>query len=268
MRVPHFIPPWSAIGVATALLVGCATPVVADLEEREANEALLALDASGVAATKEPDPEREARFRVLVPRQDTPAAVAVLQARGLPQSRSPGVLEALGDSSLVPSRASEHARWIAGTSGELERSLAELDGVVSARVHLAVAPRDGLSLDAKPLAARASVLLRHRGATAPVGALDVQRLVAGAVPGLDAEQVSVIATPITERPVEVGANLAHFGPLAVTRNSLVALRWIVGGAALVHLLLLTALLVGWFKLRQTRFALEAARAPGAPEAER
>jgi type III secretory pathway lipoprotein EscJ len=92
------------------------------------------------------------------------------------------VLDALGKGSLVPSRLAEHVKVVTGTSGDLERSLRAIDGVVSARVHLAVPVRDPLTLGAQAPPATASVLIRHQGPTPPLAAFDVQRLRKGAKP--------------------------------------------------------------------------------------
>jgi len=113
---------------------------------------------------------------------------------------------------------------VAGVAGELERSLRGLDGVVSVRVHLAVPVQDALSPDETPTQPSASVLLRHRGAQPPIATNDVQRLVAGAVPGLRPAQVSVVALPVPAlaRPAE--RELSRFGRVTVTRGSVFPLR--------------------------------------------
>jgi len=255
-----------ALVVVAVFVGGCSAPIAADLDEREANEAVVALEASGVAATKEPDPAHEARWRVTVPRREAAPAVAALQARGLPRPAAPGVLDALGAGSIVPSRAAEHARLVAGTSGELERSLLGIDGVLSVRVHLAVPPRDVLSLDPQPVEPSASVLLRYRGATPPVGVADVQRLVAGAVPGLGPQRVSVVTAPVPSAPA-AAAGLARLGPITVTRASLGPLRWIGAGALGAQLVLLLSAIAIWLKLRRSQRTLEALRAAAGAEAE-
>jgi type III secretion protein J len=176
------------------------------------------------------------------------------------------LLEALGKGSLVPSRAAEHARVVTGTGDELERSLLGLDGVVSARVHLGVPGRDPLAFDEKAPLATASVLLRHRGPTPPISAGDVQRLVAGAVPGLAAEQVSVVMLPVPPRPRAPERQLARLGPLTVTHASLLALRAMVGVAVLVSAALLACVIGLWGRLRRTEQSLRAATPPDVPDA--
>jgi type III secretion protein J len=237
-------------------------PIASDLSESDANQAVVALERQGISAQKERDPEGEGTFRVLVTRDDASGAAAVLTQENLPPGRSPGVLEAVGQGSMVPSRAAEHARWVAGTSGELERSLRALDGVVSARVHLAVPPRDTLSLGETAPPATASVLVRHRGATPPIATSDLQRLVAGAVPGLAPDQVSVIMTPAPAQSRPADRGLSQFGPIAVTKGSMTPLRAMVGVVVVANAVLIASLMLLWTRLRRTERDLGEARAAG------
>jgi len=257
--------PWLMVAVAF-LLTGCATAVAADLNENVANEIVVALVESGVAAAKEPDPDHEGRWRVTAPRNDGSTAIAVLEKRNLPPEATTGVLDALGDGSIVPSRTSEHARLVAGTAGELERSLRDVDGVLEARVHLAVPPVDTLALGSTPQSPTASVLIRHSGPTPPLSEGDVQRLVAGAVAGLVPEHVSVVATPVPNARQPAERSLAHFGPLTVTRASLPPLRIAVGAIVAIDLSLLAAVLIAWMRLRRTQLALEQTRVDAASDA--
>jgi type III secretion protein J len=239
--------------------VGCTTAVASDLPESEANRAVVVLEERGVPAEKERDPETENRFRVTVPRDEAGAAAAVLAHESVPSRENPGVLQSLGSGSMVPSRLAEHARLLSGIGGELEQSLKAVDGVVSARVHLAAPERSPLELTEQPLKPSASVLIRHRGAAPPLAASEIQRLVAGAVPGLAAEAVSVVSSPAphSARPVE--RELRRVGPITVTRSSLSPLRAVAAGAVLLNLALLVAVLMLWSKVRRTEQALGQAR---------
>lgn len=244
-----------SLGMAVALACGlgacgCSVPVVAGLDEGDASQAVVALEQGGVSAEKERDPDKEGAFRIVVARDDATAALGVLAEEGLPPRPAPGVLEALGRGSMVPSRMTEQARLVTGTSDELERSLRGLDGVVSARVHLGIPTHDPLALDAQAPPATASVLIRHRGPTPPLAIADVQRLVSGAVPGLGAEQVTVVMLPAPARARPAERQLARLGPLTVTRSSLLGLRALVGVAVLVNAVLLACVLGLWTRLRR------------------
>ncbi len=242
-------------GVFLALASGCSVPVAAGLEEGDASEAVVALERGGIAADKEGDPEHEGAFRVLVGRDESAAALRVLSEEGLPPRPAPGVLDALGKGSIVPSRLSEHAKLVTGTGGDLERSLRALDGVVSARVLLAVPPRDPLALGENAPPITASVLIRHQGSRPPLASQEIQRLVAGAVPGLSPDSVSVVMTS-TPAPARAPAReLARLGPLTVTRSSMTPLRAMIAVAILSNLALLACLALLWTRVRRTEGAL-------------
>jgi type III secretion system YscJ/HrcJ family lipoprotein len=253
----------SALAAATLLLVltasGCSVPIAVGLDDTVANQALVALEKNGMAAEKERDPDAEGRWRLSVARDDASSAVGILAQESLPPVQTPGVLESLGQGSVVPSRLSEHAKLVAGMGGELERSLRGLDGVVSVRVHLAVPAKDALALDERQVEPSASVLLRHRGATPPIAAAEIQRLVAGAVPSLTADHVSVVMLPAPALRQLPEHELARFGPLTVTRASVLALRAIVGGALCLNLLLLAGLVALWARLKRADTALSEAK---------
>jgi type III secretory pathway lipoprotein EscJ len=153
---------------------------------------------------------------------------------------------------------------VAGTAGDLERSLRAVDGVIGARVHLAVPSRAPFEGGEKPDQATASVLIRHRGATPPLAPKDVQNLVAGAVTGLAPEKVSVVLTPVTLPARTHEKELSRLGPITVTRASLNPLRIGVGVVLLVNLVLIGFLLALWARGRRTQAALDEARAQTGP----
>ena len=106
------------------------------------------------------------------------------------------------------------------------------------------------------------MLLRHRGAAPPIAINDIQRLVAGAVPALAPNQVSVVAAPVPLPPRLPERELARFGPVTVTRSSVFPLRTIVGGALLLNLGLLSALFLVWTRARRAESNLADQRAEG------
>jgi type III secretory pathway lipoprotein EscJ len=97
--------------------------------------------------------------------------------------------------------------------------------------------------------------LRHRGATPPIATADIQRLVAGAVPGLEPAQVSVVSSsvPAPGRPPE--RELSRFGPITVTRASMPPLRIVVGAAALLNIVLLAVVGLLWSRTKKQQLLL-------------
>jgi type III secretion protein J len=236
------------------LVAACGVPVAGDLDDLEANRVFVALDHANVDATKEPDPAFEGKWRITVARDDVAHALSVMREDKLPRQEPPGVLEALGKESLVPSEAAEQAQLIAGIAGELERSLDGIDGVLRARVHLSI-PASGAVRAAGTGRGTASVLVEHRGATPPLSADAVQRLVAGGVDGLLPTDVSVVMVGRPVAPDYGAGDVAHVGPIAVARASLHRLQAAL--AALVGLVaaLAAATLVLYSRLSRAREAL-------------
>ena len=98
---------------------GCAVPVAGALDDPEANRVVVALDRASIDATKEVDPAAEGKWRIEVARDDVPRALSVMRDEALPRVSPPGVLDAVGKGSLVPSEAAEHAQLVAGMAGDL-----------------------------------------------------------------------------------------------------------------------------------------------------
>lgn len=241
------------------ILSGCSVPVAANLDESDANQAVTTLEQASLSASKERDPEHEGRYRVTVLNADAATAIGVLARENLPPHASPGVLEALGQGGVIPSRLAEQARWTAGVAGDLERSLRTLDGVLSARVHLAVPAKEALDLETDPQHPSASVLIRYRNVTPPIAAAEVQRLVAGAVTGLHPEQVNVVMTPSPAARL-ASPDAVRIGPLTVSRGAGAVLRASAGVVVLLNLVLLAGIFYLWTRLRRSEGALFEARA--------
>jgi type III secretion protein J len=240
---------WAAIGAVW--LAGCSVPVASGLDEPQANRVVVALDRAGIGAEKEADPVTEGHFRVVVERDEAARAIAAMREEDLPPPETPGVLDSMGKGSIVPSQLAEHAQYVAGLSGELERTLRGIDGVLAARVHLSIPERDPLA-EGPPVRPTASVLVKHRGATPPLDPNDVRRLVAGAAPGLAAEDVAVVMLPHPVVSLPPDRELSHLGPITATRGSIGWLRIGVVVSALAYVALLGAVLGLWSRVRKLR----------------
>lgn len=251
------------------VLSGCTVPVAAALDEVDANRVVVALDQSGIDAAKEADPSAEGKFRVTVARDDVGRALATMREEELPRPKSRGVLDAADRGQLVPSQAAEHAQLVAGLAGELEKTLGGIDGVLAARVHLNLPPREPLR-DGPPPKASASVLVEHRGTTPPLAPESIQRLVAGGAPGVAPADVAVVFVPRTARASTGRTDLAHVGPITVARGSMNTLKVAFAGLAVVVLGLAAATLALWAKVarmrreRELEIAAAGARQQAAP----
>jgi type III secretion protein J len=232
--------------VVVVLAIGCSTPIQHGLDETTANEVLTALERGGIEACKTRDESNGEAFVISVPKVQALRALQVLQSLGLPRGRRSGFGEVYKQASLVPTPTEDRARYLGALAGEIERTLETVDGVVTARVHLVLPEPDPLAVDGKPrVAAQAAVLLKVRPAPAALREADVQKLVAGSVPGLLPEAVAVVVTPAAEAPSQRAPALASVGPVQVDPASrkLLLAGLLVGLAiiaTLAVLLLITA----------------------------
>ena len=249
--------------VFTALLVaaGCDVALQHGLDETSANEVVSALERAGIDARKVKDEGAEAGFKVNVAGSDGPRAMELMRSLGLPRVTRPGVAEMYSQASLVPSATEERARFLKALSNDIERTLESIEGVVKARVHIVPAESDILSADGKPkIPASASVLIKTRAS--PVVYLkpnEVQKIVSGAVSGLDPNAVSVV---VTLAPEFTGANaptMSQFGPIKVSHSSRLVLA--SAFAALLGLVAILAMVL-LFTARRLAAVQRAAAAAG------
>lgn len=179
-------------GVALVLLIVlnlAAEPMgllYSNLDLKEAGTITQALDAAGIKYELKGDGST-----ILVPRDRVATARLMLAGKGLPTSDSVGYeifdqQNALGQTDFVQQLNMRRA-----TEGELARTIRSLDGVTFARVHL-VMPERELFQDAtdQPSASVTIGIGAREPSVDQVRA--VQNLVAGAVPQLKPERVTVI----------------------------------------------------------------------------
>ncbi|MDW8362927.1 MAG: secretion protein [Myxococcales bacterium] len=238
------------------LVAGCEAAVATGLSETEADEIVVALDRVGIAASKErTGTGDEARFEVRTAQADVPGALVALRAVSLPRVRETSLTELFGGGGLVPTPVEERARLAAALGGELARSLESVDGVLDARVHVALPePQPLRAPGQEPPRPRASVLVRHRADARPPDEASVRALVAGAVDGLRPEDVSVVAVAAAVRAPAPEAGLVRMGPVAVSRGSLPAFRALAAAALGTNLLLAGALVFVLVRRRRSRSA--------------
>lgn len=187
--------------LVAAALAGCAgEEILHGLEERQANEVLVALDERGLAATKAREDGAEERWRVEVARGEAARAQRILSERDLPRARPPGFADVFAKGSLVPTPTEEHALYLHALGGELARSVEAIDGVVEARVHVGLRQPDPLRPGDRA-APRGAVLVKCRApACGAVRALEpgIRAIVAGAVDGLEPATVAVVFAEVAE----------------------------------------------------------------------
>lgn len=215
-------------GLGLVLLAACGrAELYGKLTEGQANEMIAALQRAGIAAEKTDG--GEAGWTLTTSKSNFGRAVEILQAQGYPRQDFATLGTVFKKEGFVSSPTEERARLNWGLSQELSRTLTEIDGVVQARVHLAL-PEDAPLAETKAPAS-ASVFIKYRPGTdinAQIG--KIKALVVNSIEGLKYENVSVETFAAQPAPVAVAG-----GAEGENGGGLVALA-IAGGAVVLALL--------------------------------
>jgi len=225
------------------LLAACGSRVelFSAANESEANEVLSVLLDAGVAASKS---TTKAGISVSVDAQDVARALDIMRSRGLPRDRFDGMGQIFRKEGLVSSPLEDRARYVYALSQELAATLTQMDGVVTARVHVVLPERGNVGEAATP--STAAVFIKHRlGYNLDALQPQIRKLVTHAIPGLTEDRVSVAL--VAAQPLNVNASsplsLRRVLGIEVAEES--ASTLILWGAFLSLLVLMLAAMVGY-----------------------
>ena len=210
------------LALGLLLLAGCKQELYSNLSERDANEMTAILLQAGIPASRESD--AAGVYTVLVDEDRFADAVEVLKERGFPRQAFATLGEVFSGDGLISSPMEERARFIYALSQELSHTLTEIDGVLSARIHIVLPENDPLRSDLAP--SSASVFIRH-DERAPVEAVTpkIKMLVANSIEGLVYDKVSLALFPV---PVwSNGENGRHQDPKLISLGGI----WVHPGSA-------------------------------------
>ena len=186
MRAANII----AVLSAVLLLSGCdkETTLHSGLEERQANLVMAALLDAGIGCRKEPG--EEGTWNVEVSEAKFAQAVNLLEAAGLPRRSYQGIGEVFKKTGMISSPSEERIRFMDALAQDLSRTIAGIDGVVDARVHVVLPENDPFARNALP--SSAAVAIRSRWDVDLTDVVpSVKGLVKNAIEGLAYEKIMV-----------------------------------------------------------------------------
>ena len=233
----HFSKRMLPVAIATSiLLAGCGqAELYGKLTESQANEMIAVLQSAGISASKAST--GETGWSIATSQGNFSKAVEVLHSQGYPREDFASLGTVFKKEGFVSSPTEERARLVYGLSQELSHTISEIDGVVQARVHLALPQSEPLA-EARQQSS-ASVFIKYRpGANIDGQVGKVKALVVNSVEGLSYDNVSVETFPAQPLP---GATTNASGSIAMAGITMLALPLI---------LLLVALGFGYPALRR------------------
>ena len=240
--------------LAGLLLAGCKSELYNNLDQRQANEIAAALLRHGIPTQR--IAVKGGQYTIMVDDERFAEAMAILKEAGLPRQEFQSMGQVFKKDGLVSSPMQERAQMIFALSQELSRTVSDIDGVLSARVHLVLPENDPLRQQLIP--SSASVFIRHRS-DMPIGNLvpQVKMLVANGIAGLSYDKVSVVLVPVDMQKANGGLDveMVSFFGLWLQRDSVAQAAWMFFGLLTLVVLLAIALGVVIFRRRGRVYSL-------------
>lgn len=228
------------------LLSACKTELYTGLNEREGNEMLAILLAEGIAAEKNINKEG---VTLKVDNSQVVHALEALKRQGYPKEAFSTVKDLFPDEGLISSPTQERARFIFAKSQEIAATLSQIDGVITARVHVAMPEAPKGSSNKTPPPASASVFIKHSpDVQLEAYSAQIKTLVNNSIEGLQYDKISVVLFPATDiNPTSQTPNFTDVLSVKVARDSSTRL-WVI--LALLVLSLIGSNVAWWFIRQQ------------------
>ena len=181
---------FAVVALCAFLLAGCKkeTTLHSQLEERQANLVMAAVLEGGISCRKVAGDEN--LWNVLIFDVDFAKAVELLEHQGLPRRNYQGISEVFKKSGMVSSPSEERIRFMDALAQDLSRTIADIDGVVDARVHVVLPENDPFAKNTLP--SSAAVAIRGRWDSDLTYLIpEIKSLVRNSIEGLQYEKITV-----------------------------------------------------------------------------
>jgi type III secretion protein J len=170
------------------LLSGCYQELYTDQPEQQINEMMALLEQDGIACKKTTG--LEGTWSLQVDADKVSAAMNVLHANGYPRKAFENMGRVFEKKGLISSPTEERIRFIYALSQEISDTIARINGVLDARVHI-VLPENNPLAD-KLIPSSAAVFIKQKpGVDLEPQTMKIKELVVNSIEGLEFKNVTV-----------------------------------------------------------------------------
>ncbi|MCP3877880.1 MAG: EscJ/YscJ/HrcJ family type III secretion inner membrane ring protein [Sulfitobacter sp.] len=209
---------WFLGWLLVLVLAGCQVELYSGMPENEGNEILAVLLSHNIPATKTLGKKNMITIRV--DEADVAASIEILKRNGFPRDEFAGLGELFKKEGLISSPLEERVRFTYGLSQTISETLSQIDGVLTARVHVVLPEPEPLEELVEP--SSASVFIKYRpGMGVEESILKIKMIVQNSVEGLSYDNISVALFPAWESQVmeSKGPSLFHFLGMQIAVDS-------------------------------------------------
>jgi len=232
---------WLMICSLALFLVGCGdkTVLYSGLAESDANDIIAELNQHQIAAQKLIE---KAGISVSVDAENIERSVKILDSAGLPHKARTNLGEVFQKSGVISSPMEERARYIYALSQEVESTLAQIDGVVVARVHVVLPERLAPGEPVQP--ASASVFIKYHNTLDPDSIEPrIRQMVSTSIPGLAGKSDKDLAIVfVPAQTYEDKIEVVQMGPFQLSPDEYGTVKWVFALFAIVLLIAFALLL--------------------------
>ncbi|MEH6633695.1 MAG: type III secretion inner membrane ring lipoprotein SctJ [Halopseudomonas aestusnigri] len=230
---------------ACVFLSACQEELYRDLPENQANIMAAKLLRAGISVEKKR--QKDSLITLSVESDSFADSVEILSESGYPQNEYTDSAKMFKEQGMISSPTEEWARMVYARSQEIARTISEFEGVIVARVHIAV-PKKTSIID-KPVPPSASVFIKYKtGYDLSNMIPNIKQLVARSIEGLDYQGVSIILTESQGSDI-LSAEYEQFAGLALHPKSVTRLQIIFLIGLLI--LILPSGLAGWLYYKKS-----------------
>lgn len=203
--------------LSVLVLSGCRVELYSQLSERQANEMLAVLIQSGVDTSKRA--MGKGMFDILVDSNDLAESVRILEERGLPGDKFASMADLYKKEGLISSPMEERVRYMFALSQSIAETLTNIDGVLVARVHIALPESAKHIADLKP--SSSSVFIKHNEYFAHSDKTpEIKRIVESSIEGLSYDRIAVFLSKSDSGiSAKKGDSNVTYGPFSFASSS-------------------------------------------------
>lgn len=187
-QIKHFF-----IVIIMLTLTACKSELYTGLSEQEANEMITILQDAKLDVDKVSGLKGAVNLRV--GSDQIGKAVAILKKNGYPKDKYQNLGDVFAGEGLLSTPMEEKARYLFAVSQQLSETLSNLDGVLTARVHVVLPTVDEVTKETTNFAS-ASVFIKHYDKVDLKDYIPkIKLLINNSIPNLEYDRITVLLFP-------------------------------------------------------------------------
>lgn len=202
-------------------LIGCKENLYSELSEQDVNMMIAILEQNGISAERHKDDQN--KYSLRVESEDFTSSVKILAAKGYPKKKFQSMGEVFSSEGIIKAPFEQRARFTHALSQELSKSLSDIEGVVSARVHI-TQPEISRFGKAKEKPRAAVIILHYPSKAMNEMRPKIKQLIAHSVNGMTYENVTVVMSEVNSNNSKNDAldeaNIRRFASAKVSETAI------------------------------------------------